>query len=86
MYFRVTNPERAIIQVAHFLDATSQLAQAALRSMLGKHELDEMLVERERRATVIHAEGELQASEKLLQAAQIPTRQPEALQWRCRCR
>ncbi|WP_025916052.1 slipin family protein [Herminiimonas sp. CN] len=130
VYFRVINPERAIIQVENFLDATSQLAQTTLRSVLGKHELDEMLAERERlnidiqqaldaqtdtwgikvsnveikhvdinetmiraiarqaeaererRAKVIHAEGELQASEKLLQAAQILTRQPEALQLR----
>ena len=119
VYFRVVDPERAIIQVANFLEATSQLAQTTLRSVLGKHELDEMLAEREklnldiqkvldaqtdawgikvsnveikhvdlnesmvraiarqaeaereRRAKIIHAEGELQASEKLLEAAQI---------------
>ncbi len=130
VYFRVVDPERAIIQVENFLNATSQLAQTTLRSVLGKHALDEMLAERERlnadiqktldsqtdawgikvsnveikqvdlnetmiraiarqaeaererRAKVIHAEGELQASEKLLQAAQVLARQPEAMQLR----
>src|SRR3989338_7303528 len=130
VYFRVIDPERAIIQVENFHAATSQLAQTTLRAGLGKHELDEMLAERdklnkdiqtildkqtdawgikvsnveikhvdidesmiraiakqaeaerERRAKVIHAEGELQASEKLLQAAQILARQPEAMQLR----
>ncbi|MEX1074370.1 MAG: SPFH domain-containing protein, partial [Burkholderiales bacterium] len=46
VYFRVVDPQLAIIQVANFLDATSQLAQTTLRSVLGKHELDEMLAER----------------------------------------
>ncbi len=117
IYFRVVDPEKAIIQVVNFLEATSQLSQTTLRSVLGKHELDDMLAERERlnidiqqvldaqtdvwgikvsnveikhvdldesmiraiarqaeaererRAKVIHAEGELQASEKLAQAA-----------------
>lgn len=130
VYFRVVDPEKAIIQVEDFLAATSQLAQTTLRSVLGKHELDEMLAERERlnmdiqqaldvqtdawgikvsnveikhvdidesmvraiakqaeaererRAKVIHAEGELQASEKLLQAAEILSRQPQAMQLR----
>ena len=130
VYFRVVDPQKAIIQVEDFLNATSQLAQTTLRSVLGKHELDEMLSERERlnvdiqrtldsqtdawgikvttveikqvdlnesmvraiarqaeadrerRAKVIHAEGELQASEKLLQAAQMLARQPEAMQLR----
>ena len=130
VYFRIVDPQKAIIEVANFLNATSQLAQTTLRSVLGKHELDEMLAERERlnldiqrvldaatdawgikvstvemkdvdlnetmvraiarqaeaererRATVIHAEGELQASEKLLAAAQILARQPEAMQLR----
>ncbi|OGS95499.1 MAG: hypothetical protein A3K04_05525, partial [Gallionellales bacterium RBG_16_56_9] len=130
LYFRVVDPQRSIIQVENFLNATSQLAQTTLRSVLGKHELDEMLAERERlnidiqqvldaqtdawgikvstveikhvdidesmvraiarqaeaererRAKVIHAEGELQASEKLLQAAQILAKQPEAMQLR----
>jgi len=130
LYFRVVDPQRCIIQVENFLNATSQLAQTTLRSVLGKHELDEMLAERERlnidiqqvldaqtdawgikvstveikhididesmvraiarqaeaererRAKVIHAEGELQASEKLLQAAQILAKQPEAMQLR----
>ena len=130
IYFRVVDPEKAIIQVANFLEATSQLAQTTLRSVLGKHELDEMLAERERlnldiqqvldaqtdawgikvsnveikhidldesmiraiarqaeaererRAKVIHAEGELQASEKLQQAARILAQQPGAMQLR----
>ena len=130
VYFRVVDPQKAIIQVADFLNATSQLAQTTLRSVLGKHALDEMLAERERlnadiqqtldsqtdawgikvsnveikqvdinetmiraiarqaeaererRAKVIHAEGELQASEKLLQAAQVLSGQPEAMQLR----
>jgi len=130
VYFRVVDPERAIIQVANYLEATSQLAQTTLRAILGKHELDEMLAEREklnldiqkvldiqtdpwgikianveikhvdlnesmiraiarqaeaereRRAKVIHAEGELQASEKLLEAARMLAQQPEAIQLR----
>ena len=130
VYFRIVDPERAIIKVEDFLNATSQLSQTTLRAVLGKHELDEMLAEREklnvdiqhtldsqtdawgikvsnveikhvdinetmvraiakqaeaereRRAKVIHAEGELQASEKLLQAAQMLARQPEAMQLR----
>ena len=130
VYLRVIDPQRAIIQVENYLNATSQLAQTTLRAVLGKHELDEMLAERERlnldiqqvldtqtdawgikvsnveikhvdidesmvraiarqaeaererRAKVIHAEGELQASEKLLQAAQILAQQPEAMMLR----
>ncbi|HUU71372.1 MAG TPA: slipin family protein [Burkholderiales bacterium] len=130
VYFRVVDPEKAIIQVENFLIATGQLAQTTLRAVLGKHELDEMLAEREklnldiqtqldvqtdawgikvstveikhvdidesmiraiakqaeaereRRAKIIHAEGELQASEKLLQAAQKLSEQPEAMQLR----
>jgi len=130
IYFRVVDPERAIIQVANFFEATSQLAQTTLRSVLGKHELDDMLAERERlnidiqqvldaqtdvwgikvtnveikhvdlnesmvraiakqaeaererRAKVIHAEGELQASEKLMQAARVLAQQPGAMQLR----
>ncbi len=130
VYFRVVDPQKAIIQVVNFLEATSQLAQTTLRAVLGKHELDALLAEREklnldiqrtldtqtdawgikvstveikhvdlnesmvraiarqaeaereRRAKVIHAEGELQASEKLLQAAQVLSKQPEAMQLR----
>lgn len=130
VYFRVMDPQKAIIQVVDFLGATSQLAQTTLRAVLGKHELDTLLAEREklnldiqkvldaqtdawgikvsnveikhvdlnesmiraiarqaeaereRRAKVIHAEGELQASEKLLQAAQVLSQQPEAMQLR----
>ena len=130
VYFRVIDSERAIIQVENYNAATSQLAQTTLRSVLGQHELDEMLAERdklnrdiqeildkqtdawgikvsnveikhvdinesmiraiarqaeaerERRAKVIHAEGELQASEKLLQAAEILARNPQSMQLR----
>ena len=130
VYFRVVDPEKAIIQVERYLDATSQLAQTTLRAVLGKHELDQLLAEREklnldiqrvldvqtdawgikvsnveikhvdlngtmiraiarqaeaereRRAKVIHAEGELQASEKLLQAAQMLAQAPQAMQLR----
>ena len=130
VYFRVVDPEKAIIQVENYLAATSQLAQTTLRAVLGKHELDEMLAEREklnldiqtvldaqtdawgikvsnveikhvdinesmvraiarqaeaereRRAKIIHAEGEMQAAEKLLAAAQTLASQPEAMQLR----
>lgn len=130
LYFRVVDPERAIIQVEHYFNATSQLAQTTLRSVLGQHDLDEMLsqrdqlnahiqnildeqtaswgikvtnveikhidlnesmiraiakqaeAERERRAKIIHAEGELQASEKLLMAANVMSKNPQALQLR----
>jgi regulator of protease activity HflC (stomatin/prohibitin superfamily) len=130
VYFRVVDPQKSIIQVADFLAATSQLAQTTLRAVLGKHELDTLLAEREklnadiqktldtqtdawgikvaiveikhvdlnesmvraiarqaeaereRRAKVIHAEGEMQASEKLLQAAQVLSGRPEAMQLR----
>ena len=130
IYFRVVDPQKAIINVANFFDATSQLAQTTLRSVLGKHELDGLLAEREklnldiqkildaqtdgwgikvsnveikhvdlndsmiraiarqaeaereRRAKVIHAEGEMQAAEQLLKAAQMLARQPEAMQLR----
>ena len=82
VYFRVVDAQHAIIQVVNFLEATSQLAQTTLRAVLGKHELDELLSERERRAKVIHAEGELQASEKLLQAATMLSQRTEAMQLR----
>jgi regulator of protease activity HflC (stomatin/prohibitin superfamily) len=130
VYFRVIEPDKAIIQVEDFYMATSQLAQTTLRSVLGQHELDEMLAERERlntdiqsildqqtdawgikvsnveikhvdldesmiraiakqaeaervrRAKVIHAEGEMQASEKLLEAARTLSQQSQAIQLR----
>lgn len=130
IYFRVLDPQKAIIQVEDYHAATSQLSQTTLRAVLGKHELDEMLAERERlntdiqqvldaqtdawgikvanveikhvdldesmiraiakqaeaererRAKVIHAEGELQASEKLMQAAEMLGRQSGAMQLR----
>jgi len=130
VYFRVVDSEKAIIQVENFYVATSQLAQTTLRSVLGQHELDEMLAERDklnvdiqgildkqtdawgikvsnveikhidldesmiraiakqaeaertRRAKVIHAEGEMQAAEKLLEAAKTLAQQSQALQLR----
>ena len=130
VYFRVIDPQLAIIQVVNFMEATSQLAQTTLRSVLGKHDLDEMLSERDklntdiqsvldqqtdawgikvsnveikhvdlnesmvraiaqqaeaeraRRAKIIHAEGEQQASEKLLEAANMLSQRPEAMQLR----
>lgn len=130
LYFRVVDAERAIIQVEDYFVATGQLAQTTLRSVLGQHDLDEMLsqrdklnediqnildeqtsswgikvtnveikhidldesmiraiakqaeAERERRAKVIHAMGELEASEKLLAAADVIAKNPQALQLR----
>ena len=130
VFFRVIDPERAIIQVEDFYTATNQLAQTTLRSVLGKHELDEMLAERDklntdiqkildaatdawgikvttveikhididptmvraiaqqaeaerqRRAKVINAEGEFQAAAKLVEAAQLISQSPQALQLR----
>lgn len=130
VYLRVVDPEKAVIQVAKFLEATSQLSQTTLRAVLGKHELDALLAEREqlnadiqktldaqtdawgvkvsnveikhvdinesmiraiarqaeaereRRAKVIHADGELQASQKLLEAAQTLAHEPQAMQLR----
>ena len=130
VYFRVLEPDKAIINVEHYFDAVSQLAQTTLRSVLGKHELDEMLserdklnkdiqeildersdawgvkvtnveikhvdldesmvraiarqaeAERERRAKVIHAEGEMQAATKLVEAAKILNEAPQSLQLR----
>lgn len=130
IYFRVFDPQKAIIQVENFLDATSQLSQTTLRSVLGQHELDDMLskrdvlnadiqaildrqtdawgvkvanveikhvdinesmiraiarqaeAERERRAKVIHARGELEAADELLEAANKLAKAPEAIQLR----
>ena len=130
VYFRVIDPEKAVIQVEQFEAATSQFAQTTLRSVLGQHDLDQMLAEREklntevqrildertdawgvkvsnvelkhidlnetmiraiakqaeaerlRRAKIIDAEGELQAAERLLQAGEILSRRPEAMQLR----
>jgi len=130
IYFRVMDPNRAIVEVENYMYATSQLAQTTLRSVLGQAELDEMLAERDRinnqlqdildkqtdpwgvkvshvelkhidlpqdmqraiarqaeaerirRAKVINAEGELQASEKLTEAAKIMGASPVAIQLR----
>jgi regulator of protease activity HflC (stomatin/prohibitin superfamily) len=130
IYFRVVDAERAIIQVSNYLTATSQLAQTTLRWVLGKHDLDQMLserdklnsdiqdvldkqtegwgikvstvelkridldesmvraiarqaeAERERRAKIINAEGEQQASQKLVEAARILAEVPQAMQLR----
>jgi regulator of protease activity HflC (stomatin/prohibitin superfamily) len=130
IFFRVVNPENAVVEVQNFISATSQIAQTTLRSVLGQMELDELLsqrekinqtlqkivdeqtgpwgikvtavetkevelpegmkramakqaeAERERRAKIIHAEGEYQASEKLVKAAEKIQEQPAALQLR----
>ncbi len=130
VYFRVVDSDKSVLEVENFLQATSQLAQTRLRSVLGQHELDEILAqrdsinhtlqvtldeatdpwgikvmnveikdvdlnetmiraiarqaeaERERRAKVIHAEGEYQAAEKLRDAAELLAQQPQALQLR----
>jgi regulator of protease activity HflC (stomatin/prohibitin superfamily) len=130
IYFRVIDPTRAVIDVANYLYATSQLAQTTLRSVLGEVELDELLsqreklnvrlqavldqhtgpwgvkismvevkqvdlaeqmiraiakqaeAERERRAKIIHAEGEYVAAEKLAMAAEVIQKQPAAIQLR----
>jgi regulator of protease activity HflC (stomatin/prohibitin superfamily) len=130
LFFRVMDPRRAVLEVANFLYATSQLAQTTLRSVLGEVELDDLLsqrekinlklqtvldmetdpwgikvakvevkavdlpeqmiraisrqaeAERERRAKIIHAEGEYMAAEKLAMAAELIQKQPAALQLR----
>ena len=130
VYFRVIDPEKAIIQVERYLEAVSQLAQTTLRSVLGQHELDDMLAERDalnhdiqgildrqtdawgikvanveikhvdldesmvraiaaqaeaerqRRAKVIHATGEKQAAKELVEAAEMLSNQPQAIQLR----
>src|SRR5690606_12915012 len=130
IYFRIVDPEKAVIRVANVFEATSQLAQTTLRSVLGRHELDDMLAEREklnndiqeildartdawgvkvanveikhvdldesmiraiaqqaeaersRRAKVINAEGELQAAQKLADAARTLASEKQALQLR----
>lgn len=130
VYFRVVDADRAVIEVDNFMAATSQLAQTTLRSVLGKHDLDEMLAERDklnrdiqeildsqtdawgikvgnveikhvdidesmvraiarqaeaernRRGRIIDAEGELQAAEKLVEAARTLAAVPEAMQLR----
>jgi regulator of protease activity HflC (stomatin/prohibitin superfamily) len=130
VYFRVVDPNKAVVEVENYLYATSQLAQTTLRSVVGQMELDELLAhreklnmrlqeildkhtdpwgikvtlvetkavdlpdemrraiarqaeaEREKRAKIIHAEGEFQAAEKLAQAAQVISATPVALQLR----
>jgi regulator of protease activity HflC (stomatin/prohibitin superfamily) len=130
IYFRVVDPQKAIINVERYLEATSQLAQTTLRSVLGQHELDEMLserdklnndiqvildqqteawgikvanveikhvdlnetmvraiarqaeAERQRRAKVIHADGEMEAAVKLVEAAKLLGADPRAIQLR----
>jgi regulator of protease activity HflC (stomatin/prohibitin superfamily) len=130
VYFRVMDPNKAIVAVANFFEATSQIAQTTLRSVLGQVDLDELLsnrekinqelqiiidkqtepwgikvsvvevknvdlppemtraiarqaeAERERRAKVIHAEGEFQAAQKLSEAATVISKAPNALQLR----
>jgi regulator of protease activity HflC (stomatin/prohibitin superfamily) len=130
VYFRVVDPQRAIVEVQNYLQATSQLAQTTLRSVLGQADLDDLLserdklnaklqviidqhtepwgikvsmvelknidlpqemqramakqaeAEREKRAKIIHAEGELQASVKLAEAGVIVSGNPVTLQLR----
>jgi len=130
VYFRVIDPNKAVVQIENYLYATSQLAQTTLRSIIGQSQLDELLserdkvnmelqgildkqtepwgikvslvetkqvdldkdmqraiarqaeAERERRAKVIHAEGEAQAAEKLLAAANVMSTYPAAMQLR----
>ena len=130
IYFRVVDPERAIVQVEDYLYATSMMAQTTLRSVLGQSQLDDLLAkreqinadlqriidqqtepwgvkvsavevknvdlpqemqraiarqaeaERERRAKIIHAEGEFEASQRLADAADVISRNPAALQLR----
>jgi regulator of protease activity HflC (stomatin/prohibitin superfamily) len=130
VYFRIVDPGKAIIQVANPFEATSQVAQTTLRSVLGQHEMDDLLAQREklnadvqnildqnteawgikvsnveikdvdldesmiramakqaeaertRRAKIIHAEGESQAAQRLVQAAESLARQPSAMQLR----
>jgi regulator of protease activity HflC (stomatin/prohibitin superfamily) len=130
VYFRVVDPEKAVLQVAEYLEATRQLAQTTLRSVLGQYELDDMLArrevlnesiqsilddhtdawgikvtnveikhvdldesmvraiakqaeaERQRRAKVIHAQGEEEAAEKLVEAARKLAEDPRAIQLR----
>ena len=130
LYFRVIDPQKAVINVQDFFEATSEVAQTTLRSVLGRHDLDEMLsdrdklnadiqriidehtdewgikvsmveikkidlpenmvraiarqavAERERRAEIIHAQGELQAAESISAAAAVLAQQPQALQLR----
>jgi regulator of protease activity HflC (stomatin/prohibitin superfamily) len=130
VYFRIVDPGKAILQVTNPMDATSQVAQTTLRSVLGQHEMDDLLsqrdklnsdvqvildqateawgikvsnveikdvdldetmvramakqaeAERTRRAKIIHAEGEAQAAQMLVQAAESLARQPSAMQLR----
>lgn len=130
VYFRIISPEAAVVKVLNYVQATSQIAQTTLRNVLGQHELDELLAQREklnedlqkiideqtdpwgvkvsiveikdvelpeamrrsmaaqaeaervRRAKIIHAEGELQASQKLSDAGSVIAREPVTLQLR----
>jgi regulator of protease activity HflC (stomatin/prohibitin superfamily) len=130
VYFRVINPEAAVVKVLNYVQATSQISQTTLRNVLGQYELDELLTQREklnqtlqkiideqtdpwgvkvsiveikdvelpetmrrsmaaqaeaervRRAKIIHAEGEFQASQKLSDAARVIAREPVTLQLR----
>src|SRR6266404_5320727 len=77
LYFRIIDPERAIIKVGDYMAATSQLAQTTLRSIAKQAE-----AERLRRAKVINAMGEQQAAEKLVEAGRTLAREPQAMQLR----
>src|SRR5258706_600404 len=78
-YFRVVDPNRALVAVRDFMQATLQISQTTLRSVIGQVELDELLAHR---AKVIHAQGELQAAGELHQAAVLISQDPAALQLR----
>ena len=82
VYFRVVNAEQAVVKVLDYVRATSLIAQTTLRSILGQSDLDHLLAEREKRAKIIHAEGEFSASQQLANAAQVIGSQPATLQLR----
>ena len=82
VYYRVIDPRRAVNEVEQYHYATSQLAQTTLRSVLGQVELDSLLSQREKRAKVIHAEGEFQAAAQLVRAADAISANPTTLQLR----
>src|SRR6185437_865590 len=85
-YFRVIDPNRAIVEVENFLAAVTQISQTTLRSVLGTAELDTLLSERERLNVdlpkIINAEGEYQAAERLFDAAEIISTNPATIQLR----
>jgi regulator of protease activity HflC (stomatin/prohibitin superfamily) len=81
VYFRVIDPEKAIIQVEHYLDAVSQLAQTTLRSVLGQHELDEMLSDRDTLNRDIQTilDRQTDAATEMVEAAKTLSAEPNAI-------